>query len=192
MVKEATLEREGSGNTMEQQCGLDFEYFVQTIFDDRDISVFETPQTNDYGADLILYRLGKVAVIQCKYHSAPIGIRAVQEVVGAIKYYQADCGIVITNQVFTKQAISLAESNHVLLISGTMLQRIADSVSDTIPYIDEFLSGLRACNEGKVPMDRSSSGADTQPNTSKLYIATYRRKARRPEYVRLRTIKLKK
>lgn len=71
MVKKATLEREGLGNTMEQQCGLDFEYFVQTIFDNRDISVFETPQTNDYGADLILYRLGKVAVNLLK-SQAPI------------------------------------------------------------------------------------------------------------------------
>lgn len=128
---------------MNQKSGLDFEVYVQAIFEDREIPVFETPTTNDFGADLVLYRNGKVAVIQCKYHSAPIGIHAVQEVVGAIKHYQADAGIVISNQPFTRQAVALAQSNHVLLIDGQRLQEIADGVSDEIPYIDDFLLGVQ-------------------------------------------------
>lgn len=128
---------------MKQQVGLDFEFYVQAMFEDREIPVFETPTTNDYGADLVLYRHGKVVVIQCKYHSAPIGIHAVQEVVGAIKHYRADGGIVISNQVFTRQAVVLAQSNHVLLIDGNMLQGIMNSVSDELLFIDEFLKELR-------------------------------------------------
>lgn len=127
---------------MNQKSGLDFEVYVQAIFEDREIPVFETPTTNDFGADLVLYRNGKVAVIQCKYHSAPIGIHAVQEVVGAIKHYQADAGIVISNQPFTRQAVALALSNHVLLIDGQRLQEVAEGVLDEIPYIDDFLHGL--------------------------------------------------
>lgn len=128
---------------MNQKAGLDFECYVQAIFEDREIPVFETPTTNDFGADLVLYRNGKVAVIQCKYHSAPIGIHAVQEVVGAIKHYQADAGIVVSNQPFTRQAVALAQSNHVLLIDGARLQEIAEGVSEELPYIDEFLAGLQ-------------------------------------------------
>lgn len=109
---------------MNQKSGLDFEVYVQAIFEDREIPVFETPTTNDFGADLVLYRNGKVAVIQCKYHSAPIGIHAVQEVVGAIKHYQADAGIVISNQPFTRQAVALALSNHVLLMTGSGSRRL--------------------------------------------------------------------
>lgn len=135
---------------MNQKSGLDFEVYVQAIFEDREIPVFETPTSNDYGADLVLYRNGKVAVIQCKYHSAPIGIHAVQEVVGAIKHYQADAGIVISNQPFTRQAVTLAQSNHVLLIDGQRLQAIADEVSDELPYIDDFLTSLQ--NESPTPL----------------------------------------
>ena len=135
---------------MNQKSGLDFEVYVQAIFEDREIPVFETPTSNDYGADLVLYRNGKVAVIQCKYHSAPIGIHAVQEVVGAIKHYKADAGIVISNQPFTRQAVTLAQSNHVLLIDGQRLQAIADEVSDELPYIDDFLTSLQ--NESPTPL----------------------------------------
>ena len=135
---------------MNQKSGLDFEVYVQAIFEDREIPVFETPTSNDYGADLVLYRNGKVAVIQCKYHSAPIGIHAVQEVVGAIKHYQANAGIVISNQPFTRQAVALAQSNHVLLIDGARLQEIADGVSDELPYIDDFLTSLQ--NESPTPL----------------------------------------
>lgn len=140
---------------MKQQVGLDFEYYVQALFEEREIPAFETPTTNDYGADLVLYRLGKVAVVQCKYHSAPIGIHAVQEVVGAIKHYQADAGIVITNQSFTRQAVALAQSNHVLLIDGQRLQEIAEGVSEELPYIDNFLSVLQ--NKPPTPMEDARS-----------------------------------
>lgn len=102
---------------MVQNNGLEFEYLVQAFFEERGVSVFETPGSNDYGADLVLYRNGKIAVIQCKCHSSPVGIHAVQEVTGAIKHYGADAGIVISNQPFTRQAVALAHSNHVLLIA---------------------------------------------------------------------------
>ena len=158
---------------MKQQVGLDFELYVQAIFEDREVPVFETPTTNDFGADLVLYRHGKVAVIQCKYHSAPIGIHAVQEVVGAIKHYHAGAGIVISNQPFTRQAIALAQSNHVLLIDGQRLQEIADSVSDEIPYIDDFLLGLQ--NKEPAP-----------PELQKvLFPIRVRRACKKPLWVRL-------
>ena len=92
---------------MVQNNGLEFEYLVQAFFEERGVSVFETPGSTDYGADLVLYRNGKIAVIQCKCHSSPVGIHAVQEVTGAIKHYGADAGIVISNQPFTRQFSSL-------------------------------------------------------------------------------------
>lgn len=158
---------------MNQQVGLDFEFYVQAIFEDREIPIFETPTTNDYGADLVLYRHGKVAVIQCKYHSAPIGIHAVQEVVGAIKHYHAGAGIVISNQSFTRQAIALAQSNHVLLIDGQRLQEIANVVSDELPYIDDFLLSLQ----------------NKEPVPQKVQFSVRRRRAyKKPFQVRLRRI----
>lgn len=161
---------------MKQQVGLDFEYYVQAIFEDREIPVFETPTTNDYGADLVLYRHGKVAVIQCKYHSAPIGIHAVQEVVGAIKHYRADGGIVISNQSFTRQAVALAQSNHVLLIDGYMLQEMMDGVSEELLFIDDFLEELHI---------GSTTQQVTQPTPP---VICRRRLVKKPVRVKLRQI----
>lgn len=161
---------------MSQKSGLDFEVNVQALFEDREIPAFETPTTNDFGADLVLYRGGKVAVIQCKYHSAPIGIHAVQEVVGAIKHYQADAGIVISNQLFTRQAVALAQSNHVLLIDGQRLQEITESVSEELPYIDNFLAGLQ--NEPTEPLE----AARPQPLVRRV------RGRKKPPQVRLRRL----
>ena len=39
---------------MVQNNGLEFEYLVQAFFEERGVSVFETPGSNDYGADLVL------------------------------------------------------------------------------------------------------------------------------------------
>lgn len=160
---------------MNQKAGLDFEYRVQTLFEEREIPVFETHTTNDFGADLVMYRNGKVAVIQCKCHSAPVGIHAVQEVVGAIKHYRADGGIVISNQPFTRQAIILAQSNHVLLIDGQRLREIEDNVADDLPYIDEFLQSLQE--------------AESVPPSARAQVQTVHGKGRRRRpQIRLRRL----
>lgn len=159
---------------MVQNNGLEFEYLVQAFFEERGVSVFETPGSNDYGADLVLYRNGKIAVIQCKCHSSPVGIHAVQEVTGAIKHYGADAGIVISNQPFTCQAVALAHSNHVLLIDGCMLQATMAGVSDEILFVDEFLAGLQKYSPVRQPV---------QPA-----VVCQVRRVKRPARVKLRRI----
>lgn len=64
----------------------------------------------------------KIAV-QAKHYSSPVGNKAVQEIVGSLMYYEADQGMVVTNNTFTitKSAIALAEANNVVLIDGKSL-----------------------------------------------------------------------
>lgn len=74
-----------------------------------------TATTADYGADLILTKNNVKYVVQAKRWKQNVGIEAVQQIVAAIKHYNADKGIVITNSYFTKNAENLALSNQVEL-----------------------------------------------------------------------------
>ncbi|MBR1797505.1 MAG: restriction endonuclease [Clostridiales bacterium] len=77
-----------------------------------------TGNSGDYGVDIICRRLIKRYAVQCKYYSRPVGVAAVQQVVGGMAYYDCDRAIVITNTTFTRQAYELAERNNVTLIHG--------------------------------------------------------------------------
>ena len=51
-----------------------------------------------------------------------------QEIVGAIKYYNANQGVVVTNSSFTNGAEQLAKANNIILIGGTELKQLVDLV----------------------------------------------------------------
>jgi len=44
-----------------------------------------------------------------------VGVEAIQQVIGAIKYYDANKGMVVTNSSFTENAYDLANSNGIEL-----------------------------------------------------------------------------
>jgi restriction system protein len=68
----------------------------------------------DFGADLLLRdRDGACFVVQAKRYTRPVGVKAVQEVLGARGYYQADRAAVVTNSTFTAAAVKLAQANDV-------------------------------------------------------------------------------
>lgn len=76
------------------------------------------PVTGDQGADLIIQKDGQMIVVQAKRYSGPVGNKAVQEVIGAVTYYRASEGWVITNSTFTPQAKALAQKSNVRLFDG--------------------------------------------------------------------------
>jgi restriction system protein len=69
----------------------------------------------DYGGDLIVAKAGTKTVVQAKCWKKNVGVKAVQEAVGARGYYSADTAMVVTNARFTKQAQELARKNKVKL-----------------------------------------------------------------------------
>jgi restriction system protein len=73
-------------------------------------------KSGDFGADIIArgFLFSKI-VVQCKNYSHPVGVRAVQEVNAARRYYGASRAAVATNNTFTKQAIELAKKCEVEL-----------------------------------------------------------------------------
>ena len=106
------------------QTGEEFELYLAKLYENLGYEVFTTSKTRDQGADLVIIKNNKKAVVQAKHYSTPVGNKAVQECVGAIRYYSADKAIVITNSTFTKSAIELAKYNDVELIDGNALNML--------------------------------------------------------------------
>ena len=79
--------------------------------------------TGDQGGDLIVNKDRERILIQAKcYRDWKVGNDAVQQVVGAMKYY--DCPktlVVTTSTTFTPAAIALAKANNTELISKDRL-----------------------------------------------------------------------
>jgi restriction system protein len=84
---------------------VDFEVYLTRLlkklgFED----VTGTSATGDQGADLLAKKDGRKIAIQAKRYKGRVGNEAVQEVVGALKFYKADEGWVITSGRFTQSA----------------------------------------------------------------------------------------
>lgn len=100
---------------VDAMTGKEFEKFLDVHFTNFGYSVNLTQDSQDYGADLILYKDGLKTIVQAKRSKNPVGIKAVQEVAGAVRHYNGNKGRVITNNRFTENAYNLAKSNDVEL-----------------------------------------------------------------------------
>jgi len=95
--------------------GHQFELFLQTHFERKGYKVKRTAQRGDYGADLLLNKNGCSIAVQAKRYNKNVGLKAVQEIVGAKYYYRCNKAMVISNRNFTPQAEKLAAKNEVEL-----------------------------------------------------------------------------
>ena len=100
---------------VDEMTGKEFENFLYVHFIKFGYSVTLTQDSQDYGADLILDKDGSRTVVQAKRSKNSVGIKAVQEVAGAVRHYKGNKGRVITNNRFTENAYNLAKSNDVEL-----------------------------------------------------------------------------
>lgn len=113
-----------SPEDLQSLTGIEFEILLQKRFKEMNFTVAPTRVVGDYGADIILEDNDETKyIIQCKRFSAKVNLKAVQEVVAALKHYNGDYGIVITNNQFLRSAIELALSNNIELWDGEKLQK---------------------------------------------------------------------
>lgn len=101
---------------IDQMTGRQFEEYVGTLFTSQGYSTKYTPTTGDYGADLLLKKGQETIVVQAKRYKQTVGVKAVQEVIPAIKMYNATAAWVVTNSTYTKQSLTLAKRNDVRMI----------------------------------------------------------------------------
>lgn len=106
--------------------GVEFETYLANFlkkklgFED----VAGTPPTGDQGADLLATKDGRRIAIQAKRYRGVVGNGAVQEIVGALKFYGAHEGWVITSGTFTQSARALAQANGIRLVDGLSLRKL--------------------------------------------------------------------
>lgn len=120
LARELEILRSGI-REIDQMEGYEFEVYLALLFRKAGYDVTQTPQTGDFGADLILIQNGIRTVVQAKNYSGSVGNKAVQEVAAARNHYGAGGAIVITNSYFTPAAIQLARSNGVQLWNRDVL-----------------------------------------------------------------------
>lgn len=94
---------------------IDFENELWRALTKKGYTVSNTPTTWDQWADLIISKWWKTIAIQAKRYSKNVWNKAVQEVIWAIKYYNANEWWVITNSTFTDSAKKLAQANGIKL-----------------------------------------------------------------------------
>ena len=117
-------------NVVDKMSGEEFETFLKAHYEKHGFKVDKTPKSNDYGADLILKKDSLKIVLQAKRWNSRVGIEAIQQIVAAINYYNADKGIVVTNNYFTKNAYELALKNNIELYDRNKLIKIMISSKD--------------------------------------------------------------
>lgn len=89
-----------------------------------------TQKSGDYGADIIAYSPqtwfapAKKVCFQCKRYSRPVGVKAVQEIIGAMVYYRCNVGCVVSLSGFTESAKRLAASAGVVLMDVNWIRRV--------------------------------------------------------------------
>lgn len=114
---------------VDRMDGAEFETITAKYLKKLGFDVEFTSASHDYGADLILRKRNRCVAVQCKRYQGSIGVKAVQEVIGSMAYYQADFGLVITNSSYTKNAWNLAEANGVALWDREILIKLLSGSS---------------------------------------------------------------
>jgi hypothetical protein len=102
---------------------LQFEEFIVALYIKAGYLNVEGTPINDQGADTCCQSQdGKKIVIQTKHWKDKVGNSAVQEILGAMVYYGADLGFVVTTSSFTPSAIALAaKDSRITLIDRNQL-----------------------------------------------------------------------
>jgi restriction system protein len=123
-----------AGLTMEAIDAMDgvaFEGYVAARLGRAGWQVSSTPQTGDYGVDLIAEKDGRYVAVQCKRYGKPVGVAAVQQVVAGARHHGCTRSIVVTNQEFTPAARQLAQTHRCQLIGRKVLESWVHPPADT-------------------------------------------------------------
>ncbi|HTY39947.1 MAG TPA: restriction endonuclease [Candidatus Paceibacterota bacterium] len=106
--------------------GTEFEKLLYRLFEAMGYRVEHIGHSGDQGGDLIANKDGERILIQAKcYRDWSVGNAAVQQVVGAIKYYDCNKSMVVsTSENFTNEAIALAQANNTELVSRARLSEL--------------------------------------------------------------------
>ena len=109
--------------------GLDFERYVADRLKQQGYSNVSLTEQYDYGVDIIAHKDGIRWGIQVKRYSGLVKADAVRQVVSGLRAYDCDRAMVITNSVFSRVAVQLADWNDCVLIDRSELAQLNRDVN---------------------------------------------------------------
>lgn len=115
---------------VDAMSGEEFEHRLASLYEDLGEEVRHTGRRGDFGADLVTERAGVRTVVQAKRYEGAVGIEAVQQVIGARRYYEAERARVVTNSVLTPAALALAQADDVEVVQRDDLVALLASHRD--------------------------------------------------------------
>ncbi|WP_227522132.1 restriction endonuclease [Bacillus solitudinis] len=108
---------------VDKMDGIEFENYLGKLY--RKLGYFSevTKSSGDFGADVILKKGKDKIVVQakCNGEGNNVGVDAINEVVGAAGFYNANKKIVVTNRFYTENAKIQARANNVKLVNRDSL-----------------------------------------------------------------------
>lgn len=128
-VRRERRHRIGIGD-VDTMSGEEFEHRLAELFGELGEVVRHTGRRGDFGADLVTERAGVRTVVQAKRYEGTVGIEAVQQVIGARRYYEAERARVVTNSVLTPAALALATADDVEVLERDDLADLLASHPD--------------------------------------------------------------
>lgn len=101
----------------------DFEDFIAQMFRDQGHEVEQTKYSGDFGADLIIQDIPDRTVVQVKRYAknTKVGVKDINQLIGARDYYEAQNSIIVTTSSFTPQALVLCKKTRVIVWDWEML-----------------------------------------------------------------------
>jgi len=136
----------------------EFEEVICQMFKDAGFSAELTPRSSDFGADIILKKIGideRIAVQVKRY--APdhkVGVKEISQAVAGREHYQCDKSMVITTSSFTSQAIQLARSTQTVLWDWAKLYQAIQTL---------YLEGQESQTEAEADQDEEAIQRQTAP-----------------------------
>ncbi len=109
---------------------FDFEKVMAMAFTEANYSVEQTPKTGDYGADLLIDQGHTRRAVQLKRYTSgqAIGVRDINQLVGAAVRYGCDQKLLTTTSRFTAKAQEHAAKLDVELWDWPQLRRFLESI----------------------------------------------------------------
>lgn len=141
---------------IDRMDGLQFEFYLKSLFQELGYKADVTSGSHDFGADLIMKKEGTKIVVQAKRYGYKnrVSLDAVQQVYAAKAYYKADDSYVVTNSLFTKSAKELGEVCGIKLVNR-------DGLIDMINAIEPSKNAKEIANEVE-PKERICPSCDAK------------------------------
>lgn len=143
---------------IDRMDGQMFEKYLEVLFRRLGYRVVRTPYCGDWGADLVIEKDGHRSVVQAKRHKGRVGVKAVQEALGAKSMYDCQHAIVVTNSTYTNQAMELARKAEVELWDR---DRLIDAGASASMGISESLDSKVSTEAA--PVSQASPGEFRRP-----------------------------